>query len=832
MQTRRILALDQKVINRIAAGEIITSPSNVVKELLENSIDANSTRIQVTLERGGYTSISIQDDGCGISREDLPIACRRHTTSKLKDFAGLANIATFGFRGEALYSISCVSHLKIVTKTEFDEYASVAEYADGELAGEIGAQAGNLGTIIEARNLFYNYPLRLKSVKPNAEARVISDIVAKYAVIHPNIAFVVVCDRKETVRTYGNSTNEGVLHLVYGVDLERSCIRMNFGLPGKVFVMMFMNSPYQKGSKRVSALFINGRLVENDALKKGIEEVYGNLALTFSFVMLSMPQQNIDVNIHPAKKIVKFLGEKEIVETICEKLSAALKEKEVQGPTLLTKPHKKVQAPLSNNQTTITSFAEASAAKKPDAADVCDVESAKIDENPSEGAASIADQEPGKPMPRVAIEHVYTRDEPEYELEVEPLTPELMKLPTQAAHTDVKRPAPENVPTPAKPMDTGSVDASETESREAKSPILRTQNIAEEAGATKISTSGPKNEVESDALTHPSQKTVISQAPSSVVTPEAKTQTKIGFDFSSKTFQANISRPPAPEQQDEITALPDVSKNLIADVPVTRTKQRSPSKATAAKKIDVFSELKFEPSKLKKPKPSSNHTIETLFENDELVVREVKLDSILSLRQFVAEHVDNDLCKIFHEMRFSGFLGTEAMVFTHSSSIYVLSVFGVLKDYFYQRFLELFANFLPMKVDISIDSCFPDSPEEATLVSDTITNHSKLLSDYFSINFDKGRITTLPIVLKGYKPAFAAMPLFLRNISTLVDWEEEIACFSGLIDQLSSLYSMPETDSSTQFHKDLTLIIQSLQTDAYKPSVFLRSDESIRAIPV
>lgn len=336
-----IRQLDQRVVNRIAAGEAISCPSNAIKELIENSIDANSSRIIIDIDRGGYDLIRITDDGCGINYNDLPIACKAHTTSKISEYSDLQKISTFGFRGEALHSISMVTHLKIITMTEKDEVASVANYEEGELIGQIGFTAATKGTIIEARNLFYNYTLRLQGINPNSEAKKITDIISKYSVIYPQISFTVRCNKKETLMTYGNMSNsETVLKLLYGFD-DINFFRCNFDLNNGVYVNLFLSEPNSKVKKKTNALFINGRLVKNDNLTKGIEEAYtksgtfglgGIGSLQFSFITMTIPPSNVDVNIHPKKEKVKFLNEKEIINEICQRLKEIVTDRTKKKP--------------------------------------------------------------------------------------------------------------------------------------------------------------------------------------------------------------------------------------------------------------------------------------------------------------------------------------------------------------------------------------------------------------------------------------------------------------------------------------------------------------------
>ncbi|KAI9288731.1 histidine kinase-like ATPase [Umbelopsis sp. AD052] len=337
-----IRRLDQTVVNRIAAGEIIHRPANALKELIENSIDAGSTNIQILIKDGGLKLLQIQDNGCGIRREDMEIVCERFTTSKLKSFDDLGSIATYGFRGEALASISHVAHVTITTKTVDSQCAFRASYSDGKLvpqkpgmSNEPKPTAGNKGTQITVEDLFYNVPSRRKALKnPSDEYSRILDVVTRYAIHNSGISFS--CKKQGVnmadVNTATNNSITDNIRLLYGsavaselISVERDFEELEFKMKAHV-----SNANYHV-KKLTMLLFINHRAVESSMLKKMVENIYITLlpkgSHPFVYLSLEINPQNVDVNVHPTKREVHFLNEDRLIEaiadTIQEKLAGA-----------------------------------------------------------------------------------------------------------------------------------------------------------------------------------------------------------------------------------------------------------------------------------------------------------------------------------------------------------------------------------------------------------------------------------------------------------------------------------------------------------------------------
>ncbi|KFB53916.1 AGAP012192-PA-like protein [Anopheles sinensis] len=318
-----IRKLDQVVVNRIAAGEIIQRPANALKEMMENSLDAKATSIQITVKAGGLRSLQIQDNGTGIRREDLEIVCERFTTSKLQAFEDLSSISTYGFRGEALASISHVAHLTIVTKTKSEKCAYKASYEDGKLKGDIKPIAGNQGTQITVEELFYNVPMRKQALKtPNEEFQRISDVVSKYAVHNPQVCFVLKkFGESASIRTQAKSTTANNISTIYGAAIGKALIPievkddiLQLSVDGYV---TNVNFSLKKG---ICLMFINHRAVECSALKKAIDAIYSVYlpkgSAPFVYLSLELNPHNVDVNVHPTKHEVHFLHEEEIIEKV------------------------------------------------------------------------------------------------------------------------------------------------------------------------------------------------------------------------------------------------------------------------------------------------------------------------------------------------------------------------------------------------------------------------------------------------------------------------------------------------------------------------------------
>ncbi|KAJ7634137.1 histidine kinase-like ATPase [Mycena polygramma] len=347
-----IRRLQESLINRIAAGEIIHRPASALKELLENCLDAGATSIRVTVKDGGMKLLQIQDNGCGIRRADLPILAERFTTSKLSTFSDLSRISTYGFRGEALASMSHVAHLSVVTKTKSEACAWKAHYLDGLLVEAKPGQtaepkpcAGNDGTTIIIEDLFYNTPTRLSALRSASEeySRIL-DVIIKYAVHNPKVSFS--CKKAGSpspdLTTPSSSEIPQAIRLLYGHSIAKDLLHATFGPskntqdedmeeePGReswTADVHFTNANYQS-KKILFLLFINHRLVESSRMKRALEAVYSGVlpkgASPFIYLSLQINPRDVDVNVHPTKKEVHFLNEDGITDQISDTLQRSL----------------------------------------------------------------------------------------------------------------------------------------------------------------------------------------------------------------------------------------------------------------------------------------------------------------------------------------------------------------------------------------------------------------------------------------------------------------------------------------------------------------------------
>ncbi|GAA5883100.1 hypothetical protein JCM16303_006091 [Sporobolomyces ruberrimus] len=340
---RPIAKLPEAVVNRIAAGEIIQRPANALKELIENSLDAGSTSIRVSVKEGGVKLLQIQDNGSGIRKADLPILCERFTTSKIKAFDDLSTLGTYGFRGEALASISHVAHLTITTKTKAESVAWKAAYADGQLipvkSGSTDTSpvptAGNDGTTIVVEDLFFNTPQRLKSLRSASDeySRIVAVVLA-YSIHNAGIAMS--CKRQNAgstadVNTQVNASVLDNIGISYGENTKKELCQVNVEDEDLgVKVKAWCSGPNYQAKKGVFLFFINNRYVDCSPLKRALEGFYGTLLAKgshpFVYLSLSIHPGKIDVNVHPTKQEVGFEDQDEIVELVCEALAKALEE--------------------------------------------------------------------------------------------------------------------------------------------------------------------------------------------------------------------------------------------------------------------------------------------------------------------------------------------------------------------------------------------------------------------------------------------------------------------------------------------------------------------------
>lgn len=326
---KRINILDEHTSNKIAAGEVVERPASVVKELMENSIDAGSKNITIEIEEGGVSLIRIIDDGHGIHKDDIKKAFLPHATSKIKNVDDIYSIMTLGFRGEALASIASISKVSLKSKIEEDEFGSEIIIEGGEILS-LSSIGTNKGTIIEIKDLFYNVPARKKFLKSiSREGALIGDIVNRVALSHPDISIKFYNNGKKTLHTYGTGNLIDVIRTIYGKNISENLIYFEnkedsislYGYIGKEEI--------SRGSRNNQSIFVNGRYIKNKTIVAAVENAFKSFATVNKFpffvLFLELYPEFVDVNIHPTKAEIKFKEDRGIFKKVFDAVHKAFK---------------------------------------------------------------------------------------------------------------------------------------------------------------------------------------------------------------------------------------------------------------------------------------------------------------------------------------------------------------------------------------------------------------------------------------------------------------------------------------------------------------------------
>ena len=343
----KIQLLDQKTIDNIAAGEVIERPASVVKELVENAVDANANAITVEIKDGGMTLIRVTDNGIGIPKDQVKTAFLRHATSKIRSVEDLLSVSSLGFRGEALSSISAVAQVELVTKTA-ESFSGVSYKIYGgeeEAFDDIGAPDG---TTFLVKNLFYNTPARRKFLKSaTTEAGYVEQMMVHIALSHPKISFKFIHNNKNKIYTSGNGKVKDIIYHIYGRDVAGALIPVQ-AQSEDVKVTGFVAKPYvSRGNRNYESYFINGRYIKSSIIYKAIEEGYRTFTMKhrYPFVCLDFKinQELLDVNVHPTKMEIRFRNGREIYELVVDTVKEALLQKDLVQDVLRETPKKKEQ---------------------------------------------------------------------------------------------------------------------------------------------------------------------------------------------------------------------------------------------------------------------------------------------------------------------------------------------------------------------------------------------------------------------------------------------------------------------------------------------------------
>lgn len=325
-----IRLLDQNTIDKIAAGEVIERPAAVVKELVENAIDSGANAITIEIKQGGISFIRITDNGCGIPKDQIPLAFQRHATSKISTIEDLLQVKSLGFRGEALSSIAAVSQVELITKDADSIIGCRYEIHGGtEITNEeIGCPDG---TTFIMRNLFYNTPARGKFLKTNAtEGGYISDVVLHFILSHPEIRFKFIWDGKIKIQTSGNGNVKDNIYNQYGPDITKALLPVEVSQNGMTLTGFIGKPELSRGTRSFMNYYINGRHIKSPVIQKGIEAAYQGFTMTnrfpFTALFLKIDSSCLDVNVHPSKMEVRFTNQEEVFELFRTGLHEILKQ--------------------------------------------------------------------------------------------------------------------------------------------------------------------------------------------------------------------------------------------------------------------------------------------------------------------------------------------------------------------------------------------------------------------------------------------------------------------------------------------------------------------------
>lgn len=350
----KIAVLDQQTIDKIAAGEVVERPASVVKELVENAIDAGATQITVEIKEGGIGYIRITDNGSGMEKDDIPVAFLRHSTSKIRSADDLLGVSSLGFRGEALSSISAVAMVELITKTKENELGSRCCIEGGvqKSLEEIGAPDG---TTFIIRNLFYNTPARKKFLKSEmSEASAIHELMTHLAMSHPEVGFKVLIGGQMRIQTSGNGNLKDVIYHLYGRDVAMRLIEVDRE-EGPLHVRGFLGKPeISRGNRNYENYFVNGRYVKSKIIAKGIEDGYKTFMMQhrYPFVCLDihMDGKMLDVNVHPTKMELRFSNQNLVYDLLERMTKDALSGRELIPEVTLDEPKKQVVMPEKTPQ--------------------------------------------------------------------------------------------------------------------------------------------------------------------------------------------------------------------------------------------------------------------------------------------------------------------------------------------------------------------------------------------------------------------------------------------------------------------------------------------------
>ncbi|XP_015432444.1 PREDICTED: DNA mismatch repair protein Mlh1 [Dufourea novaeangliae] len=796
----KIQKLDEVVVNRIAAGEVIQRPANALKELIENSLDAKATNIQIIAKEGGLKLLQIQDNGTGIRKDDMDIVCERFTTSKLQTFEDLKTIATFGFRGEALASISHVALLTITTKTTNEKCAYKASYIDSKLKDLPKPCAGNQGTIITIENLFYNVATRRKALSNVIEEfSKITDVVTKYAIHNPTVGFVLKKhgDITPQVRTAPNSTKMNNVRVLYGNPVFRELLEVELTDEAYKFKMhALITNPNYTNKRMVFLLFINNRLVDSSTIRKMLEELYTfylpKKTHPWCYISLEIEPQNIDVNVHPTKHEVRFLHENSIIERI----KSALDEK------------------LSGNSASRTFYVQARLPQADITKEVLEEVLPEYEQTQTDKTKKIrpkemirtdsSDQKLGRFNFTIhtAMKHAKNDDSSQSDKSINNSTPSQLISTQNVLH--------ETLNSKRGDEDTNNSDQRKIDEIQCLTPD---PNVVDKLSHVEISNTPWSDMIDETSPSTSSQLTVNNTCNIVSSTLDNDMQDmNMQYENLQDIFE-NINNESAANDSVEERCIDE-----IADKARKQVYQRFGSKSNTieenkcVEKFDNKSNVDtinlHEPMQIDSNKnDDAKSTQEFKSYSINNFRRELKLTSILKLRKEVENECHEGLRQILSDLTFVGCIDESSALVQSGVNLYLCNTKKLAEELFYEIMLYDFANYgvirfsdeIPL-YDLALlgldteESGWTekdgDKKELATNAKELLLEKADMLKEYFSIVIDKkGNLKSLPVLIEKYFPYEAGLPLYILRLATEVEWSAEQPCFKNVCRETARYYS-------------------------------------------
>ncbi|XP_018358636.1 PREDICTED: DNA mismatch repair protein Mlh1 [Trachymyrmex cornetzi] len=800
----KIRKLDEVVVNRIAAGEIIQRPANALKELIENSLDAKATNIQITAKEGGLKLLQIQDNGTGIRKEDIEIVCERFTTSKLQKFEDLSTLMTFGFRGEALASISHIALLTITTKTADEKCAYKASYINSKLKAPPVSCAGNQGTVITIENLFYNVVTRRKALSnPSEEFTKITEVVMRYAVHNPAVGFTLKKhgEPSSQVRTPHNSTKQNNIRILYGNPVARELLEVELDDKDYKFKMhgLVTNSNYTN-KRMVMLLFINNRLVDSASIRKMLEDVYSvylpKKAHPWCYISLDINPQNIDVNVHPTKHEVRFLHEDAIVERIKFALDERLTGNSASRMFYLQARLPKADITKEVLEEVLPEYNKGNSdkLKKIHAREMIRTDSSdqKLDKfnfiihfEQRKSDSNTLTKELTHNDPKLLNSKSLGESVPDVIMKNPPVDNKCQEKDSNlniAEHNSTLLPTEKTLTDNSLTRDLDWSDILDTKSS------LDSQNTYNSV-QDKLENIRPENlTFDISEFLRDSDEEVDDPKDKPVDAIADKARKQVYQYFGNEDTIENANKNSEKEKEQTLNTDNNQEEGESSVCNVSQSARPSAEINTSADKSSKFTQQ------------FKSYSVNNF-------KHEVKLTSILKLRKDIEDECHEGLRDILTNLTFVGCIDQTSALIQSGVNLYVCNTRKLTEELFYEIMLYDFANFGIIKFSerislfdlamIALDSeetgwTEEDGPKEelAARVKELLLEKADMMNEYFSIVMDKvGNLRSLPILLDKYFPYEAEIPLYIMRLATEVDWRKEQLCFQNICRETAKFYS-------------------------------------------